>query len=256
MIRNCFLRWTLRAFGLLLLVLILLVVGLYFYASAAPEGYEPVTLSQAQRKAAAKQFASRVQEFSNEAQKPQVFTWSITQRQINGYLESMDEIAAQMPGGREGQVRQALDRVGLSDPAVRLEDGVITFMFRFGEYDKVVSADMMFVFPSAGRMSLQLEQVRVGRLPLPEAVIGDKIHRLKKLLERSLQKAEPSGGPNPMGLSSDDFAAGTVALVQAMDGTPVSTEFTWPVGEKRVRVREIRIDSGRLTLLVEPAGKG
>jgi hypothetical protein len=241
--------WT----GLVLLLAALATsVGVVFYmAGRKPANYSPARLEPDQRQQAATDFYNRVIDFGNQTQMDQPFAWSIEQRRLKHYLASMDEIAAQTPSGRPGQVRDALADVGLDEPDVALKDGVLTLMVRMTEMDKVMAADLGLAIDEAGKLRVTLQEVRVGDLPIPKASVEGQLDKLKELLEPHA----PAGRlpqTSASGIASEDLARLLAAVIRAIDAEPIDPELVWPVNHKRVRIVGIDITPESMTLRVEP----
>jgi len=240
----------------LLLVVALLamaVVVLYFQASRIPSDYRPAQLSGREREQAARQFVSQIGDFNNKAQLPQPFEWQITQEQVNRYLAAADEIAANRLGGRPGEVREALESVGLSDPAVSLNDSILTLLVRSSHYDKVVSADVRFTFLDDGRLQIRLAQTWVGQLPVPGALLRSQLEQLKQKLARqhaqTRSRTRASSDDEP---SSDEVGQLIASIISAIDEAPIDPVLVGGLNNKKVRIESIRIHEGKLTLRAVP----
>jgi len=246
-------RRILRISLLVLLLAALAVVVLYFQASRIPSDYRPAQLSGREREQAARQFVSQISDFNNKAQLPQPFEWQITQEQANRYLAAADEIAANRLGGRPGEVREALESVGLSDPAVSLNDSILALLVRSSHYDKVVSADIRFTFLDDGRLQIRLAQTWVGQLPVPDALLRSQLERLKQKLarEQAQTRVRPraSSGEEP---SSDEVGRLIASVISAIDEAPIDPVLVGGLNNKKVRIESIRIHDGKLTLRAVP----
>jgi hypothetical protein len=242
-------RWSL----LVLVVLLLAAAGvLYYLASQRPANYRPAQLTQAQKRAASGRFYGRYQDLNNEAQKLDAFLFSIKQAEVNEYLASMDEIVADKPGGRRGTVYAAMGDIGVSDPAVSLDDGVITFMIRSDEYEKILSMDVTIEVASDEAIRVRLAAARVGVLPLPRSLVRGQLAKLRGAMGGGEGGSDPSGEG---GGGSADRVAGILSfLIAAMDGEPIPTRYKWE-GHKWVHIRGVRIDGGTLRLSIQPFWK-
>ena len=249
------LKKILRVLLLVVLLLVLAAVAMYFQASRVPSDYAPAQLSGREKEQAARQFVSQIGEFNNKAQLPQPFEWQITQEQINRYLAAADEIAANRLGGRRGEVREALESVGLSDPAVSLDNGVLTLLVRSSHYDKVVSADIRFTFLQDGRLQIRLAQTWVGQLPVPDTFLRSQLQRLKEKLarEQAPRQAGASAGTQP---SPDEVARLITTVIAAIDEAPIDPVLVGGLNNKKVRIEGIRIDDGKLALRAVPIDRG
>jgi len=234
---------------------VLVLAALYLQASRVPPQYAPLPLAQEKREQAAKEFVNHIGEFSNNAQLNDSFDWQITQDQINRYLASMDEIAANRVGGRAGEVNQMMDSVGLTDPAVVLDHGVLTLLVRARDYGKVVSADLSFSFTPDKKLRILLGQTRIGRLPIPDTFIRGPLEKLKEMLRSNPPRRarRPHKGRDALpDASAEDVGAVVATVIGAIDSDPITAELVGGINNKRVRVEGIDIEPGVLTLHVVP----
>jgi hypothetical protein len=224
---------------------------LYYRASRVPANYAPAVLSEAQREQAAQDFYNRIVDFGNAAQYERPFTWSLDEQRVNWYLASMDEIAAQTPNGQPGRVNKAIAQAGFDRPAVRMADGVLTLMVRSSEYDKVLSVDLSPASQADGKLAVKLLAVRVGELTVPDSLVRGQLDQLRKLLDQPADRGGKGGSSD--GVGSDDLGRLLAAILGTIDSEPIEPEITWPVNHKRVRIGQVDIRQGKLTLHVSPS---
>jgi len=169
-------------------VLLAIAAVLYWQASRIPDAYHPAELTREQRVQVAKNFSQHVLlDFSNIAQNTVPGEWQITQKQLNQYLASMDEIAASRPGARAGTVHKQMDEAGISAPAAALGDGVLTLMLRVRAYNiggidesnlnvnkiadlYIVNSGWTEVMPE-----IPMHQIRIEPVNDPDFVIDDVV---------------------------------------------------------------------------------
>lgn len=241
--------WT----GVVLLFTLMLATAIVFLiASAPPAEYQPYQLTQKERKQAAMHFVdNHGAVFFNKVHENLPFTHVITESDLNMYLASLDEIAFLKPvrRGRQdegGRVLEAMDKAGLSDPAVRMGDGVLTFMVQTRKARKVVSFDLAFEFDDNDRLRVNLREVRVGRMPVPRAVLSQTIDALKEAIRRGAPKRE---------IGPEDFDEMLAGLVLAIGEEPVSTKIRF--SRKRIRkIRGIEVKEGQLQIDIVPVSPG
>ncbi|MBN1942351.1 MAG: hypothetical protein JW849_03555 [Phycisphaerae bacterium] len=234
-----------------LFALMLATAIVFLIASAPPAEYRPYQLTQKERREAAHHFVDHQGAvFFNKIHENLPFTHVITESDLNMYLASLDEIAFLKPvrRGREdegGRVLRAMDKAGLSDPAVKLGDGVMTFMVQTRKARKVVSFDLAFEFDDNDRMRIALREVRVGRMPVPQAVLSESIEALKRGVRRP---------PSEKDIGPEDFDEMLAGLVLAMGDEPVSTNIRF--GRKRIRkLRDVEVKDGKLKIHIVPASR-
>lgn len=232
---------------------------IYIQASRIPRGYRPAQLSAEQKQQAAKEFLNRkiLHEFGNAAQRNEPFDWVITQDQLNRYLSAMDEIAASAPSAEPGMVYRGMEEAGLAAPAVLLQDGKVTLMVRSSRHQKILSADVSFAFTRDRKLRVRLLAARVGLLTLPDSWVRQRIEELRSAALAGLGDSEQSGrsGGGLAGFSSRDVGDVLAAVLAGIDREPISTELTWRVNKKHVRIEGIDIADGTLRLRVVPAGR-
>ena len=231
----------------------------YVQGSRIPADYHPAELTAAERLLAAKGFYRKiVNEFGNGAQQNEPYEWSVDQQMLNGWLASMDEIAAQKIGIEPGAVHRSLERLGLSQPAVACHDGVLTLMVRSDRYSKILSVDLRFSFTADSNLRVQLSETRLGRLPLPGFLVRERLDSLAALLREQKPQGPVHihGTGDPAGVSPEEVAAVLRTIIAGIDAEPIPTELTWPVNDKRVRIENVRITEGWLRLDVAPINRG
>jgi hypothetical protein len=222
----------------------------YILASSVPSYYRPARLTVAGKDAAMREFRRRLMDFNNDGQKNEPFNWTVTQEQLNRYLDSMDEIAIQ-GGAKPGSGHRAMESVGLAEPAVVLDGGHVRLIAKSLQYQKVVSMDLSLAIGPDSRLRVSLAGARIGQLPMPKSLVRSLVDRLRaKFVQR------PGGemtAPAISGLDSSQVALVLQRVISAIDGEPIATEMTWRITtRKRVRVTRIDIDAGRLTLHMVP----
>jgi hypothetical protein len=232
----------------------LIVAGLALLAFMEPAEYRPVRLSVDDRDVAAKQFYRRMMDFDDLAQSNAVFEFVITSDQINRSLASMDEIAAMVPGGQSGRVQEVAATADLSDPAVVVRDGKITLMIRSARLGVVVSGDLAPTIDDQGRLAVPLTAVRVGVLPVPEALVRHQISRTRdKLIAlhiAHLADKDVPGSEVNVDLASMAANYSVRMIVTALDGKPIVPEGSY----RRHRIRLVAIEprDDKITVRVVP----
>ena len=236
----------------LLSVVALIIAGVitaYILASRVPSDYKPMRLTVAEKDAAMREFRRRLMEFNNEGQKNEPFDWTLTQNQLNRYLDSMDEIAVQ-GGAKAGAVHRAMESIGLAEPAVVLDDGQVRIVARSLQYKKIVSLNIGLRLGPDGRLRVGIESASIGQLPMPASLVRSVIGRLRAKLSKAV--GETTSAPAMGGLDSSQVGLVLQRLISAIDGEPIPTEMTWRIQtRKRVRVTRIDIADGKLTLHME-----
>lgn len=231
-----------------LFVLMFVTAVVFLLASTVPANYQTYQLTQKERKDAATDFVGRHGAVLVEKMRVnQPFQHTITEEKLNLYLASLDEIAflrAPRRGEKQktGEIHNAMDKAGLADPVVHLDDGVITFMVRTQRSNKVVSMDIGFDFPDPEHIRVALREVRIGRMPVPPRLIEDSFKALK-------QAAGSFGGFDET--SAQNLDAILAGVLAAVGEGPLPT--TMQFGSKRTRrIKDIVVEDGKLTVDIEP----
>ncbi len=249
-----------RTFKRIVWTAALLLVGaagiLYIIASHVPSDYRPAQLPPEMRESSAKKFAAKaVEQYWEKAQLPQPFAITFTQEELNGYLASLDEIAAQTPQGRHGSVRSLMESSGLNDPAVAMHDGRLTLMVRLRQPAKILSLDLTFDFGSDGQMRVGHSQLRLGGLPIPDSLVRQQLADLQNSLKPR------HGGQAVTRISSADMEivmdlpAVLGRVLSAMDGEPVTTDLPQRINGRVIRITGVEVSDKALTLRVQPISR-
>jgi hypothetical protein len=239
-------KWIRRVLLLVVLAVVASAGVLYLMACQVPAGYDPAELTLAQRKRAARQFASRAAELHNDVWSDTPLLWTATQQELNWYLASMDEIAAFRLGQRRGQADHELAKAGLSGPAVRLRPGLVTLMVTSSKYGKVISADLRLSMTEAEKLSARLEGVRIGRLAVPDASVREKLRKLKRAVTARQAGRHPAAGPADA-RSADAMVGVAAKILLAVDEAPVRIEHE--MNNRSVRLSGVELADERLTLV-------
>lgn len=230
------------------IIVILIPLGvLYYLAGLMPDDYRPVKLSQARKERVARRFVQHVVlDFRNSAQKLEPFTWRITQRQINEYLASMDQISAGRPGHANGEIDAQMAQMGLGDPAVAIGDGELTLMIRSTRFGNVLSADIAADLTDDGKLRIALTGTRVGKLSVPSGTVLGPLKELRRQLV--LRRSRDRNGSD---VASPEAVGGILAaLIAAIDGKPIVPEETWTIKGIGIRIEELAIDDEKRELAI------
>lgn len=232
---------------IVLIFVIMLVLGVIFMmASTVPSEYTPLQMQKHQREIAAKSLVSKASVLIDNFQCPKAFEHIITERELNQYLGSLDEIAYNAPGKtkKKSGVSETMDKMGVSTPFIHLSDkdgGTMTLMICSDEYKKIFSLDIAFEITDDDRdhIKTQIKGIRIGNMPIPKSVIDGGIASLKD----SLPDAEEFSINH---LSSDFFEQLLVHVVRSIDTNPLPTTLT--VKKHSKKIHRINISEGQLTI--------
>lgn len=233
--------------GAIFLLMLVLAV-LFLMASTVPPAYGPFQLTQQERKNMAQDFINNHgAPLLEQIRRPEPFEHTITEDELNCYFASLEEIAFLKPGKR-GEVRKtsgvydALDKAGFADPAVRLDDGLMTLMVRSKSANKVISVDIGFELDDDKQVIIAIKGFRVGRLSIPQGFVSGSLDAFKQAVGPQKEFTEDSLR------DLDGIIAGVISKV---NDAPLPAEFK--LGSKRVReIRSLKIDDGKLTIKIVP----
>ncbi|HPS51925.1 MAG TPA: hypothetical protein PLK08_00065 [Phycisphaerae bacterium] len=242
---------TVRIITGVVLALMLLLAILFLMASTVPGDYGPFQLTQQERKEAAQDFINKHgAPLLVQIRRPEPFEHTITEDELNYYFASLEEIAFLKPAKRNQErktsgVYEAMDAAGFADPAVRLDDGVMTLMVRSRAANKVISVDIGFDMTDDRHLLISIKSVRIGKLAVPQTLVAGSINTFKTavgpqdaITEESLRDL-------------DSIIANVIAKI---NDKPFPTEFK--LGSKRLReIRDFKIDDGKLTVKIVPVQK-
>jgi hypothetical protein len=232
------LKWVL---GFLALAAALTCALVYWRACQVPDEYDPTPLSPQARLAASHDFTQHVVlGLHNAVEDMQPFSWTLTQAQLNAYLGSLEDIAANWPSAKPQDARAALDRAGVSEPRVAIRDGRLRLMVRRTGIDKVVSVDVSLAV-RGGEVDVRVEQAMVGKVRVPQSMVASSLEGLRQ-----------AGGRLRDAPSTHEAEGATARIVAAvLDGVArgsIDQRQAWP----RVRVDDIEIRDGSITLRITP----
>lgn len=233
---------------LIIFALMLCASVIFLLASSIPSGYNPVRLNHKERELFAKDFIDKhALKFLNKYQDIKAFTHEISQEELNYYLASLEEIAFWKPGKKgekkkSGEVYKAMDKAGLADPVVTMDDGVITIMVRTKGSNKVLSIDISLQITDDERLAVALEGVRIGRMPVPSAILNEGLSALKSSVAERNDKGHAS---------TNDLDGMLATLLASINEEPIPTEFKFE--RKKIRkLVELNIEDGKLTVHIVP----
>ena len=180
------------------------------------------------------------------------FVHEVRQDDLNEYLASLDEIAflglsPSEVGQKSGRVREAMDKVGLADPSVKIGDGVLTLMVRTKSSNKILSLDLELrltdkeCFPKIG-------QVRIGHMPLPRGFVKESLRLLRDTLLLRVAEKKESGRKLDLDLILAEV------LIAAIEEKTVSTEIRI-IKKKPKRIQRLDIEEGTLKIHFVPIAR-
>lgn len=232
-------------------LLLVAAVVLYVLAALVPTDYRPADLSQEERERAARQFIRRaVNDFHTPVERAKPFDLVIEEGELNKYLASMDEVVAQLPGESGGTVRSQMRDSRLAGPAVAMHEGELSLMVRQSGYDKVLTLRVKPSLTDAGLLRLDVAGARIGRLPVPRAVVDRAMESLRSRAADAVDADSRSaaGGAVPTAQQMRRLMA---AVVRAIGGEPI-TPVLGLREAKRVRLAGLDIEEGKMTLHFTP----
>lgn len=235
----------------------LAAVLMYGLASRIPSDYRPARLTTDEQEAQVNTFLALLGRFSEVGGAGKPFTWSITQKEINRCLGSIDAIASFAPGKSVHPMAE-LERDGFADPAVAMHEGVLRLMIRSMRSKKILGVDLGFVFNAQGDVQAKILGMRVGVLPVSEILLRRKLRELREDLQELLAAAEEGESGHFGAVRAGDVAKFLKAVVGMLDGKPARPEMVWDdmAAKHPLRIKKVELTEGKLTLHIEPISGG
>jgi len=146
----------------------------------------------------------------------------------------------------------------VEDPIVILKDGRIILAGKLKDADLIASLHFEPRVTQDGKLDLQLVQVLGGTLPLPESVISGYEGKIVDALHRQLPGWQRSASFDSGGAANHPLICATLAklCMRMLNHEPAEPVLFLPIfgqkGSVPVRLTQVRIDDGSMTLTVEP----
>lgn len=230
--------------------LMLITAVVFLMASTVPPDYanNRYQLTQQQRKLIAREFANRGIKLLEKFRDIKPFTHTIEQQELNYYLASLDEIAFLRVGSSESQEQsnelfRAMDDADLADPVVTMEDGLVRVMVRTKRTNKVVTLELKLKLTPERRLDVNLQQVRVGRMPVPQSMVREGLSAMQKTMPK------PSEDEN---VSIDDLDLLLATILSSIGREPLSTRLEL-ASKRPFEVHSLDVEDGKITIQFVPA---
>lgn len=144
-------------------------VGLRWAATQAPEFYEEALAdppAPAVRERAAREFAEQTAELVQELRYASTWEQEFTQTQVNAWL------AEELPKKYGSRIPK-----GVEDPRVQFENGLVRIAFRIAtkKFNGIVSLDLRPTVPEPNRLTIGIEALYAGLLPLSPGSFTDEV---------------------------------------------------------------------------------
>ena len=190
--------------------------------------------------------ATKPATFAATARAGEPFTVSFTEHELNAFFEKWSKSWEQR---YQQHVR---------DPAVVLRDGRIILLGTLVDAGTIASFHFRPLVDDADQLRLTLESVRAGRLPMPEMVWAAQRDRLVAGLQRRLPAWQRGATIAPNGVANADAVAAHMSklLLDVLERRPREPVLFLPFEDDGravpVRLTDVRVAEGELTLTVEP----
>jgi hypothetical protein len=145
----------------------------------------------------------------------------------------------------------------IADPVLVLDEGRLIVAARVKELDTVASLHVRPRVDARGQLRLDVERVLGGKLPLPEAVLGDYRARLSRSIAQRLPRWRAGSALDRAGAPNTPLILATMSqlLVNVLDNRAADPVLFLPlVGQSAVPVKltHLSIEDHAMTLTVEP----
>ena len=241
--------------GIVLLLMVATAV-LLLLASCRPDTYQPYLLTQAEREDVAKNFITKCLALGSQLGNKDPFTHTIKQDDLNLYLASLDELAFLRLQGddvakQSSEVVDAMDKAGLAYPAVNMDNDILTIMFRTEGINKVISVDLKFEVTDDSHLKVTMEQVRVGKMPVPAFLVSGALDSMKERLaereaDRKQEEADDDLDDDDSDIKAGEFDLLLPKILSAINEEPFPTEVKFRNARKKVT--RVEIDDGELRI--------
>jgi hypothetical protein len=270
-------RFLKRLFRILVVVLILGAIGLgvmFYLSHRTPDGYAPLRLTQAERDAARKRvelqklpqllnLASQSQANASAAHRagergapvPAAATQPLAPVTVTF---TQDEINASVWKHTEGY--KGTYEKYVTGPYFVLEEGSVILMGTVAEFGRVASAYFEPAVDQKGMLRFDLASIKVGSLPLPEAVLAKKRAAIETSLRAQLPKWQQSAAIDATGVVNDNARAAALAkfVLHIFNHEPspavifLSKDITDWKNTFPLRLTKVTVEKGALTITVQP----
>jgi len=252
-------RMVRRLLVYLLVAVVIAALVVFAMISYVPSSYRWRHRSPEEQKIARNAFVKHIGEgFGNRigrARVGEVFTWTLTAEQANDYLASLDAIASlgSLDEDEPVYALAAMERAGLADPAVAMDDGLLTVMAKVRKYGKVFSIDLALEFDDAGDLGIRIAGMRIGAMPVPQAILEDRVQQARSRLSAQLARAERAQDARLGAVDLSQLAGLMRESLSMLTGESVRPVLRYKLfgTTHRAQVRRIEIDEGKLTLHCE-----
>jgi len=201
---------------------ILLVIAAILSITYIPAWYRPEILTIADREEILNEFVKVAEQFNQSMQRPEPFTFSISQRQVNRLIAGLDRI--------DPEAARSVPAV-IHEPAVALEDGAIKAAAVVDYHGRQAAASVtLSLAVDEHYLYLKDLSVHVGRWPVPLAGIQEEVSRLAR------EKNDP----------------GLALLERLLRERYIANRFPYGHSDYDFRIDGIRADRGDLELKITP----
>jgi uncharacterized protein YpmS len=278
-------RFFKRFLRILAAVLVVCAIGLgylYHLSTRTPGNYNPLALTTEQRAAAANRAEQKLPDLLNlvnrayavnnaahlaqaagrpippDATQPlNPVTVTFTQDELNAFLwKSLDTYKwryhIEGPGPWEKYIK---------DPYISLESGELVLMGTIPEFGRIASIYFKPQIDDKGLLRCDLDRIRVGNLPFPEAMLAKHKAKITSALDIRLPAWQANAKMEPNGAANADASAAATGqfALQLLTHQPspavlfLPRQFDKPSKDFiPLRITQLAVDQGNLTLTVQP----
>jgi hypothetical protein len=148
----------------------------------------------------------------------------------------------------------------VTDPYFVLEDGVVALMGTVPEFGRVASVYFEPTIDEKGAMHFDMTGIKVGSLPLPEAVLAKKRASIETTLRNLLPTWQGKADIDATGVVNDDARSAALAKfvlnVLNHDASPAVIFLSRDITDwKRtfpLRLTQVKVEKGALTITAAP----
>jgi hypothetical protein len=146
----------------------------------------------------------------------------------------------------------------VEDPIIILKDGRIILAGKLKDADLIASLHFEPKITDDGKLDLQLVRVLGGSLPLPQSLVGGYEQRIVDALRHHLPAWQHAAAFDDGGAANGPLICASLAklCIRVLHHDPTEPVLFLPIfaqkGSVPVRLTQVKIDDGSMTLTVEP----
>jgi uncharacterized protein YpmS len=247
--------------AVLIALLIVTVIG-WRMMQGTPDWYQPLTLSDDDRAAAAQRVINKLVPIQNQAafvrgserhmrgpttQETPVMTVSFSDEELTATFQDWSVL---------NNTKAAYEKFVL-EPCVVMQDGRLILAGRFKELDTILSLHFAPRMDEQGKLSMQIERVLAGKLPLPTALFAKYQEKLAAAISLRQPAWRQSAAIDATGVANTAAVAAATSqqlldVLYRRPAEPVVFLQVVSAGNMPLKLREVEVKDHAIQLTVQP----